>query len=51
MLIKLKCPKCDDEIIRDNKFEYTCQEGHPICEMERFKIENEVSQDLIISSE
>ena len=43
MLIKLKCPKCGEEMIEDNKYIYTCQKGHPTCEMERFKIENGTS--------
>jgi len=46
MLIKLKCPKCDEEFIEDNKNIYTCHKGHPTCEMERIKLVKEVSQSI-----
>jgi len=51
MLIKLKCPKCDEEFVDDNKYIYTCSKGHPSCEMERSLIENEVPQNLKVSKD
>ena len=42
MLIKLKCLKCGEEFIEDNKYIWVCCNK----EMERSLIENEVSQTI-----